>query len=110
MRSKSEQNITKGGLDALILAIVNEHPTHGYAIITGIRDRHGVYLGPSTVYPALGKLMKRKLLTAEWGMLSERPRKTYTITREGVSELRSLSVQISVLFKEVTKTINTAVQ
>jgi len=110
MLNKSEYTVVKGTLAAVVLAIIQENPSCGYAIIKEIRKRHGIYLGPSTVYPMLGELQRRKLLVSEWIMTYVRPKKVYTITKAGISELQTMSVQISVLFREVTKTINMTVQ
>jgi len=56
---------------------------HGYALISLVRKKHGIYLGPSTIYPALNDLEKRGLIHSTWDMRNERPRKLYTITNKG---------------------------
>lgn len=67
----------------IILLETNAQPMHGYALISLVRKKHGIYLGPSTIYPALNDLEKRGLIHSTWDMRNERPRKLYTITNKG---------------------------
>jgi DNA-binding PadR family transcriptional regulator len=78
-----KQTVVKALLPHIMLQIVNEHPIHGYAIITLVRRRHGVYFGPSTVYPLLNALEKEGCVRSEWDLGGERPRKVYAITGRG---------------------------
>ncbi len=79
--------LTKGLLDLIALQLLNSHPMHGYEIITKIRKNFGVYFGPSTVYPLLSALEKKKYIQSKWDMTYERPRKVYHLTNEGQSML-----------------------
>jgi PadR family transcriptional regulator PadR len=82
--SREVQNkLMKGLLDLIILQFLNGQPMHGYQIITKIRKTFGVYFGPSTIYPLLNMLEKKKFVKSEWNMCNERPRKVYKLTNEG---------------------------
>ena len=59
---------------------------HGYGLIQRILKDHRVYLGPSTVYPALWKLAKQGLIKVTWDTSNPRVRKIFTITTEGKAE------------------------
>jgi DNA-binding PadR family transcriptional regulator len=60
---------------------------HGYQLITTIRKRFGVYLGPSTIYPLLGTLEEKGYIKSKWNMDNERPRKVYDLTNDGKTVL-----------------------
>ena len=80
---KVKVKLVKGLLDLIVLQLLNGQPMHGYHLIKLIRKRFGVYFGPSTVYPLLGTLEKKRCIAGEWEMTSDRPRKIYSLTGEG---------------------------
>ncbi len=75
----------KGHLDALILAVVEAAPLHGYAIISELRQRTGgtLVLPEGTVYPALHRLEAAGLLSSTWSQAEGRRRRVYRLTRRG---------------------------
>lgn len=82
----------KGHLDLLLLAVVEEGPAHGYAIIEALRERSGEAfdLPEGTVYPALHRLQRAGYLRSAWTTGSGRRRRVYELTDEGA---RALAVQ-----------------
>jgi DNA-binding PadR family transcriptional regulator len=58
----------KGHLDFLILAVLQDGPMHGYALIEALRRRSGgVFdLPEGTIYPALHRLELTGLLSSKW--------------------------------------------
>lgn len=77
--------VLRGHLDLLLLAIVQDGPQHGYAIIEALRERSegAIDLPDGTVYPALHRLEKAGLLVSERKQVGGRPRRTYSITSGG---------------------------
>ena len=75
----------KGHLDPLLLAVLENGPGHGYALIEALRDRSGgVFdLGESTIYPALHRLERAGLVKSQPVTVSGRPRRVYRLTRSG---------------------------
>lgn len=75
----------RGHLDALILAVVEDQPLHGYAIIEALQLRSGgeIDLPTGTVYPALRRLEASGQLTSAWSQVGGRKRRTYTLSRAG---------------------------
>jgi PadR family transcriptional regulator, regulatory protein PadR len=65
---REKQDFLKGTLDMLILKIVALGPIHGYAIALRVEQiSDDVFqLQQGSLYPALHKLEKDKLLAAEW--------------------------------------------
>ena len=62
----SDQTL-KGHLDAMVLAIIEDVPLHGYGVIEELRRRSGgVFdLPGGTVYPALHRLERQGLLRSD---------------------------------------------
>jgi PadR family transcriptional regulator PadR len=75
----------RGHLDGLILAVLEDGPRHGYAIIEVLQARSGgaLDLPTGTVYPALRRLERAGWLAGEWSTVGGRERRTYRLTRAG---------------------------
>jgi transcriptional regulator len=75
----------KGHLDLLLLAAVQAHPAHGYAIAERLRARSdGAFdLPEGTLYPALHRLERAALLTSQWSEVNGRRRRVYQLTQKG---------------------------
>jgi DNA-binding PadR family transcriptional regulator len=82
----------KGHLDALLLAVLEPAPLHGYAVIEALQRRSGgaLDLPTGTVYPALRRLEEAGWLTGSWSEVGGRRRRTYRLTAAG---RRALAVQ-----------------
>ena len=79
----------KGHLDLVLLAALATGPSHGYALIEGIRERSsGAFdLAEGSVYPALYRLEAAGLLASSWTTASGRRRRVYRLTRKGKTRL-----------------------
>lgn len=75
----------RGHLDAMILAVLEREPLHGYAIIEALARRSGgaLDLPTGTVYPALRRLEAAGHLDSAWDEVGGRRRRTYTLSRSG---------------------------
>lgn len=75
----------RGHLDALILAVLEHEPLHGYAIIEALSVRSGgeLDLPTGTVYPALRRLEAAGHLKSSWATAGGRRRRTYTLSASG---------------------------
>ena len=80
-----KSDAVRGHLDGLILAVLEDGPRHGYAIIEALQVRSGgaLDLPTGTVYPALRRLERAGLLSGAWSTVGGRDRRTYTLTRAG---------------------------
>jgi PadR family transcriptional regulator, regulatory protein PadR len=79
----------------MILESLRRQPAHGYALVQHIQQRSNnlLQVEEGSLYPALQRLLKAKLVKAEWGVSSTNRRvRTYQITASG---LRHLEQQIS---------------
>jgi PadR family transcriptional regulator, regulatory protein PadR len=80
-------DFVKAVAEEICLKKIAETPTWGYDLIEHIRKVHGVYLGPSTIYPILIRMEKYGFISSHWDVNSSKPRKIYTITQDGLREL-----------------------
>jgi len=80
----------KGHLDALLLAVLEPAPLHGYAVIDELKRRSGgeLALPEGTIYPALHRLEDAGLLASHWAQAGRR-RRVYRLTAAGKRELAS---------------------
>src|SRR5258707_14995160 len=79
----------KGHLDLLLLAAVQPRPAHGYAIAEALRARSdGAFdLPEGTLYPALHRLERARLVVSHWSEVNGRRRRVYQLTTKGQREL-----------------------
>jgi len=78
-----------GHLDALLLAVLEDGPLHGYAIIEALRSRSdgALRLPTGTVYPALRRLERAGYVESAWSTVNGRQRRTYRLTSAGRNAL-----------------------
>lgn len=79
------QDLLRGHVDGMILAVLEPAPLHGYAIMEALRARSGggLDLPTGTLYPALRRLERAGYLDSTWQTVNGRRRRTYQLTRAG---------------------------
>ena len=108
---REKQDFLKGTLDMLILKIVALGPIHGYAIALRVEQiSNDVFqLQQGSLYPALHKLEKDKLLAAEWKQTDTgRDAKFYSLTPKGRKQLQAEVQNWERLSGAVSLILNTA--
>jgi DNA-binding PadR family transcriptional regulator len=85
-----KSDVLRGHLDLLLLAIVEDGPYHGYAVIEELRRRTegAIDLPEGTIYPALHRLERAGLLSSTWTEVGGRRRRTYSVTPRGTTAAR----------------------
>jgi len=76
----------------LILSILRQGDSYGYAIIQRVRELSGgdMEWAEGMLYPILHRLEKRRLVKAYWGVAENgRKRKYYRLDRAGLAELET---------------------
>jgi PadR family transcriptional regulator PadR len=93
----------RGHLDALLLAVLDGDPRHGYAIIEALQERSGgtLNLPTGTVYPALRRLERAGYVESAWSVVGGRKRRTYKLTGAG----RRVLTDERTAWREFTDTI-----
>jgi DNA-binding PadR family transcriptional regulator len=85
-----QAQILKGLRYMIVLHLLKMKPTHGYGIISVIRKKFGIYLGPSSVYPILNDLEAWGYIESTWNFAHFRPRKVFTLTNQGQTMLSTM--------------------
>lgn len=92
--SSDDATLKKGTAELLILAQLEERPSHGYEIAQQIdrRSRGAVSFHVASLYPILYRLERRGLIAGRWiEKAGQRRRRYYTLTpsgRKALSERR----------------------
>ncbi len=97
----------------LILAILGEGPSYGYAIIKRVADlsRGELQWTDGMLYPVLHRLERNGLVKAEWGRSeSGRRRKYYRLTSTGGEELANQRRQWELVDATLRRTLFRALQ
>jgi transcriptional regulator len=95
MMNPTPRDLFPGALEMMILESLRRQPAHGYALVQYIQQRSNnlLQVEEGSLYPALQRLLKSRLVKAEWGVsTTNRKVRTYQITAAG---LRHLEQQIS---------------
>ena len=104
--AKPEQrDLFRGALEMMILQSLCRQPMHGYALVQHIKQRSNDLLEveEGSLYPALQRMLRGKLVKAEWEISpSNRRVRTYRITPAG---MRHLEREVS-SFEQMLKGIN----
>lgn len=76
-------------VEMLILKVIDKGPTYGYEIAQTVAARSEGYfdLKEGSLYPALHRLERQKLLKSSWREAQGRRRKYYELTAAGRKEL-----------------------
>jgi PadR family transcriptional regulator PadR len=95
MNKSPARDLFPGALEMMILESLRRQPAHGYALVQHIQQRSNnlLQVEEGSLYPALQRLLKSKLVKAEWGVSATNRRvRTYQLTSAG---LRHLEKEIS---------------
>ncbi len=81
-----QRDLFPGALELMILQTLKRKPLHGYALAQNIKQTSNDLLEveEGSLYPALQRMLKAGLVTAEWGISSTNRRvRTYQLTAAG---------------------------
>jgi DNA-binding PadR family transcriptional regulator len=82
-------DVLRNHLELLVLTALSAGPGHGYSIIRAIRDRSdGEFeLLEGSLYPALHRLERNRLVTSSWSNVAGRKRRVYKLSKKGRAAL-----------------------
>lgn len=87
----TSRDLFPGALEMMILESLRRQRAHGYALVQHIQQRsnHLLQVEEGSLYPALQRLLKAKLVKAEWTISSSTNRRVrvYEITKAGLQHL-----------------------
>jgi len=90
MKKDLQRDLFPGALEMMILRILRRQPSHGYALVQQIKRNSEdlLQVEEGSLYPALQRLLKAELVTAEWSVSSTNRRiRVYKLTRAGAKHL-----------------------
>jgi PadR family transcriptional regulator, regulatory protein PadR len=90
MKPTDQRDLFPGALEIMILRTLKRQPLHGYALVQHIKRASSdlLQIEEGSLYPALQRLLKDKLLTAEWSVSSTNRRvRVYKLTPAGKKHL-----------------------
>jgi hypothetical protein len=72
MAETSSRDLFPGALEMMILESLRRQPAHGYSLVQNIQQRSNnlLQVEEGSLYPALQRLLKAKLVKAEWSSSS----------------------------------------
>jgi len=87
----TSRGLFPGALEMMILESLRRQPAHGYALVQHIQQRSNnlLQVEEGSLYPALQRLLKAKLVKAEWTTSSSTNRRVriYQLTKAGLQHL-----------------------
>jgi transcriptional regulator len=92
MPDTAARDLFPGALEMMALRLLKQEPLHGYALVQRIQlaSRNLLQVEEGSLYPALQRLLKDGLVSAEWGVSSTNRRvRIYSLTRAGTKHLAS---------------------
>jgi transcriptional regulator len=98
-----------GALEMMILESLRRQPAHGYALVQHIQQRSNnlLQVEEGSLYPALQRLLKAKLVKAEWQLSSTNRRvRTYQITAAGLRRLEQQISSFERMFEGISLVLN----
>ncbi len=87
------KEVKRGAVSLAVMALLSGGRAYGYELVKQLDEKASfLSLEQGTVYPILRRLEKRRLLAAEWDYTDPaKPKKYYTLTREGEKAVRMMS-------------------
>jgi len=89
--TSTSRDLFPGALEMMILESLRRQPAHGYALVQHIQQRSNnlLQVEEGSLYPALQRLLKAKLVKADWTISTSTNRRVrvYQITKAGLHHL-----------------------
>lgn len=90
-RKDTSRDLFPGALEMMILESLRRQAAHGYALVQHIQQRSNnlLQVEEGSLYPALQRLLKAKMVRAEWTIspTTNRRVRVYEITQAGIRHL-----------------------
>jgi PadR family transcriptional regulator len=112
-RYQNRIELLQGTLDLLVLQTLRWGPQHGYGIALAIRASSGDVLQVDTgsLYPALHRLERQKLIAAEWKISENKQRvRVYRLSAAGKKKLAAERSRWARISEAITGILNPAAQ
>jgi len=94
--------LRRGSIVIAIVGILAKRTLYGYALLKEL-ELYNVPVDGGTLYPLLRRLEKQGVLSSIWQVTENRPRKYYSLTKDGALLHRNLADEWTVLNQNITK-------
>jgi PadR family transcriptional regulator, regulatory protein PadR len=109
MTETNSRDLFPGALEMMVLESLRREPAHGYALVQHIQQRSNnlLQVEEGSLYPALQRLLKAKLVKSEWELSSTNRRvRTYQITAVGLRHLEQQISSFERMFEGISLVLN----
>jgi transcriptional regulator len=109
MTSQEPRDLFPGALEMMVLQTLRQQPLHGYALVQQIKRTSNELLKieEGSLYPALQRLLKDGLVTAEWGVSSTNRRvRIYKLTPSGAKHLAREVSRFKQMFDGIARVLS----
>lgn len=92
----------------MVLRLLKQEPLHGYALVQRIRQRSNdlLQVEEGSLYPALQRLLKARLVKAEWGVSATNRRvRIYRLTPAGANHLETQVSSFEQMLEGITRVL-----
>jgi PadR family transcriptional regulator len=108
--AKSSDNL-QGSLELLILKTLETAPNHGFGIVAHVEaaSEHLIQIEEGSLYPALHRLERERILTASWQVTPNgRRARLYRLTPAGKKRLADVRSNWKTVARGVKKVLKSA--
>src|SRR5271155_5649202 len=105
------RDLFRGALEMMVLQSLQRQPMHGYALVQHIQQRSNdlLQVEEGSLYPALQRLLREKLVKAAWEVSpSNRRVRTYRITPAGIKHLEREVSSFEQMLRGITLVLSPA--
>ena len=106
---KLNNQLFKGSLTTILLKLLSEQDKmYGYEMTKKVKELTGgnMQITEGALYPALHKLEAEGLLTVSVENIGNRPRKYYSLTKNGKQEANNKLAELKAFFQQLQQVLN----
>ena len=108
MNTEKQRDLFPGALEMMILRTLRRQPLHGYALVQRIKHASDdlLQIEEGSLYPALQRLLKDELVSAQWGISPTNRRvRIYKLTAKGAKHLETEVSSFERMLEGITRVL-----
>jgi PadR family transcriptional regulator, regulatory protein PadR len=108
MTATEPRDLFPGALEMMVLRLLKHEPLHGYALVQRIQQasKDLLRVEEGSLYPALQRLLKARLVQASWGVSSNNRRvRIYRLTPAGAKHLATQVSSFEQMLEGITRVL-----
>jgi transcriptional regulator len=108
MKQENGRDLFPGALEMMVLRTLRRQPLHGYALVQSIKRASDdlLQIEEGSLYPALQRLLKEELVSAEWGVSATNRRvRIYKLTPKGARHLEREVSSFERMWQGITRVL-----